>query len=988
MGDEEEWGSSLQLSDRNLNKISSSDNCDNDVKIDISNRVKEVISEKIRARKCREIPAQRTRSPKEVDIAGQDFNKTLGLTQSEMLQEDLVTTILNRVKSRDISAQLKLKELKRFHWEKVDNEIYVRIRSNADLIFRAAETAMEEFQLNLGKTERQVLCGVLYIMNRSFSVPNQPPFSHRKIALGTFLGQWNLQQHCVVVSDPRRNSTSSSFCRLFNRAISSPTSQQDNTPDAEADQLIGECSFAQCDQQAINADFRRCLNLRLVCAESSLVKDVCANSQLVKLCRQIGPQEINVAKAMLAADKDEELLAIQHPSKSFSSSRKWTQVEVFRVFDTGHFLAYLGKDWKDIYHKLDKAMTVQRFKYKSTQEHIQSANWCKEGTVLLVKRTSVHFSTPPRLKFHVARAVAVETPDSCSNGVLARISCYFPDYGLVGSVCVADVTVGPRSLLSQPLLTFCQIQGVGPSPGLDLIQEAIRSCALLTNSENVMGLVAHTSLATVSTLTALININSESILESALHILKVIVENDNCLDLINLPERNCAQPASLQMLAPALLHPTQFNGRPFLRQQRLSLSYMILSTVRPDLMRSFMASHHTKLSQLNQNSCNEKEGILLAKINGLPSCTSHLGKSTNSSESASINRANKDSTSKKRLKNRGSCRALKVTSSLIKPSATFDSDINAGLQRRNKYEAINEEYSPQQSIVLDKKPVLARATDLLNSAEISDILGLDTEFDMEALKDRENDMTMAERIDLTGASEKLVSVCGVSNGNGTEEHATLTKRTGGLCSEEQEGESSQSQLTTDEDQKKIFVENKVCSVRQGTVLTRRLSINIETMENTGRTLYHAGPLAVAITALANTNGGTVYIGIKGKGLIRGLAWSRKEKDEFSQMLDKLTVQFIFPKFNLSNLSMDFIPVDSAHSHSDESERCLVRILVKSEEGKSYLTHNIPSCEPALYKRKRMGPNHTYKVSNEEAIAMMKSRKDFEAQHLLLPSLSG
>ena len=36
------------------------------------------------------------RSPKEVDIAGQDFNKTLGLTQSEMLQEDLVTTILNR----------------------------------------------------------------------------------------------------------------------------------------------------------------------------------------------------------------------------------------------------------------------------------------------------------------------------------------------------------------------------------------------------------------------------------------------------------------------------------------------------------------------------------------------------------------------------------------------------------------------------------------------------------------------------------------------------------------------------------------------------------------------------------------------------------------------------------------------------------------------------------------------------------------------------
>ena len=82
---------------------------------------------------------------------------------------------------------------------------------------------------------------------------------------------------------------------------------------------------------------------------------------------------------------------------------------------------------------------------------------------------------------------------------------------------------------------------------------------------------------------------------------------------------------------------------------------------------------------------------------------------------------------------------MKVTSSLNKPSATFDSDINAGLQRRNKYEAreaINEEYSPQQPIVLDKKPVLARATDLLNSAEISDILGLDTEFDMEALKDR------------------------------------------------------------------------------------------------------------------------------------------------------------------------------------------------------------------------------------------------------------
>jgi len=128
-----------------------------------------------------------------------------------------------------------------------------------------------------------------------------------------------------------------------------------------------------------------------------------------------------------------------------------------------------------------------------------------------------------------------------------------------------------------------------------------------------------------------------------------------------------------------------------------------------------------------------------------------------------------------------------------------------------------------------------------------------------------------------------------------------------------------------------------------------------------------------ISALANTNGGTIYIGVKGTGLIHGLVWSRKDKDDFGQMLDKLTTHLIFPKFNLSNLEMDFIPV--YYRDRTKCERCLVRILVRAEANKHYLTHNISSCDPALYKRKLKGPNHTYKVSDEEAQNLMKLRKN-------------
>ena len=52
-------------------------------------------------------------------------------------------------------------------------------------------------------------------------------------------------------------------------------------------------------------------------------------------------------------------------------------------------------------------------------------------------------------------------------------------------------------------------------------------------------------------------------------------------------------------------------------------------------------------------------------------------------------------------------------------------------------------------------------------------------------------------------------------------------------------------------------------------------------------------------------------------------------------------------------------------------KALKKINVTGQTSKLYLTNNIANEEPALYKRKWIGLNHTYKILNDKALDEMR-----------------
>jgi len=161
------------------------------------------------------------------------------------------------------------------------------------------------------------------------------------------------------------------------------------------------------------------------------------------------------------------------------------------------------------------------------------------------------------------------------------------------------------------------------------------------------------------------------------------------------------------------------------------------------------------------------------------------------------------------------------------------------------------------------------------------------------------------------------------------------------------------------------------SVEGDTVLSSRPGMQMEMIEGAGTDPKDAAVLAVLISAMANTEGGTILIGMKGR-LVAGVRLSRKEKDDFSVMVDIIATRLISPKLNVSLLSMDFVSVRLR----DEDDKYIIRIKVKpGSVGQYFLTHNIPDTEPALYVRKRKGPNHTKQIPADEALKLINGRRN-------------
>jgi len=157
------------------------------------------------------------------------------------------------------------------------------------------------------------------------------------------------------------------------------------------------------------------------------------------------------------------------------------------------------------------------------------------------------------------------------------------------------------------------------------------------------------------------------------------------------------------------------------------------------------------------------------------------------------------------------------------------------------------------------------------------------------------------------------------------------------------------------------------SVGEGLVLSDRPGLQVEMIEEFGTTLKHAANLAVIVSAMANTVGGTIYIGVIGNGLVRGVKLSRREKDDFSQMLDLLCNQLLKPRFHHDHLKLIYAPVCNL---SGDTGKFIIRIQVKAAQGKVFTVQNVPNMNPAIYKRKRKGPRHTFQVTDEEALRLL------------------
>merc|ERR1719193_1116773 len=99
------------------------------------------------------------RPPGKIDIFEEDFNWTLGFTQTQSNPRlcGSIRRVLNRVMSRDTSAETKLRELEKVQWEEVSSEVYIDLLFDVHFVFRAAEAVMEDFERYPQKSQREAL---------------------------------------------------------------------------------------------------------------------------------------------------------------------------------------------------------------------------------------------------------------------------------------------------------------------------------------------------------------------------------------------------------------------------------------------------------------------------------------------------------------------------------------------------------------------------------------------------------------------------------------------------------------------------------------------------------------------------------------------------------------------------------------------------------------------------------------------------------------
>merc|ERR1719193_1066676 len=132
-----------------------------------------------------------------------------------------------------------------------------------------------------------------------------------------------------------------------------------------------------------------------------------------------------------------------------------------------------------------------------------------------------------------------------------------------------------------------------------------------------------------------------------------------------------------------------------------------------------------------------------------------------------------------------------------------------------------------------------------------------------------------------------------------------------------------------------IIQKTMQSVKKNCVLLNCPGKQVEAMEELGEdSLEYRKIYLKHITSLANSQGGIIYIGVKGKGLICGVKITKKEMDNFSLFLDRITRNHINPKCQLK-LCLEFFPV---LDRDDQKIRdtYLVKLQVHSKPNTLYL----------------------------------------------------
>jgi len=480
-----------------------------------------------------------------------------------------VPDLVHSLSSSEVSVDAKKKALLSLAKNSLTEALVYQLFSvdTGDLL-AGVKYVVEQFKDNNTKFRREVLILALQFFNQcmSFTMSSGRLRSllwNKSIEITrTFgVGGLSLIQSLVPLSDPVQGDARlpAQLCAEVSAELRS----------LSVGVMIGKCSSGLDNAEQAGRWARICLGTnRVEVTSSKMVQDM---FKVMDLCFVQSGQEVRMDR-LLVEKYPEQMWSVRHPVRE-ERGADWSSITVVKMLPSGHVMVYTDMEWQDRLVRLEQELQ------EIPRSNIPTAK-IVPGLMSCVTWSDVQLASeemPPLVRCQLARALVLSLTNQ------GMVEVFLPDHGCRGAVPAGSLSPLPQHLSSlSPCIVIARLQGVLPTPAIDLLSTSIQALATLCNSRTVSSLLNRPSLTAPRIISQLISSPDLSLSTPALSVLYMMITT------VDSRKHLLLSPVCLQLVIPSLLHllvlPTLASSQ---LPKALECLFIIFTNLQPNQVQPF-----------------------------------------------------------------------------------------------------------------------------------------------------------------------------------------------------------------------------------------------------------------------------------------------------------------------------------------------------------------------------------------------------------------